>query len=49
MKASKITIEFVLNNKLEFATFSNITVWEAMSKLKKQYGEVIIYDVKTIY
>jgi hypothetical protein len=47
--ASKITIEISLNDQLEYITFENITVWEAMKKLKKNYGEVYIYDIKTKY
>jgi len=47
--ASKITIEIMLNNKIEFVTYENISVWEAMKKLKKNYGEVYIYELKTEY
>ena len=47
--ASKITIEIMLNNTLEYITYEDITVWEAMKKLKKNYGEVYIYDIKTKY
>ena len=49
MKASKITIEFAFNNKSEFITYKDITVWVAMKKVKKQFGEVIIYEIKTEY
>ena len=49
MKASKITIEFSFNNKCEFISFKDITVWDAMKKIKKQYGEVMIYEIKTEY
>jgi hypothetical protein len=49
MKADKITIEFAFNNKSEFISFKNCTVWDAMKKIKKQYGEVIIYEIKTEY
>lgn len=48
-KASKITIEITLNNKIEFITFYNVTVWDAMKKLKKLHGEVYIYEIKTEY
>ena len=47
--ASKITIEILLDNKIEFFKYENITVWEAMKKLKKNYGEVYIYEIKTKY
>lgn len=47
--ASKITIEILLDNKIEFIKYENITVWEAMKKLKKNYGEVYIYEIKTKY
>jgi hypothetical protein len=49
MKSSKVTIEIAFNNQLEFVTFTNTTVWEAMKQLKKKYGEVLIYDVKAEY
>lgn len=49
MKASKIIIEILLNEKLEFITYKNITVWDCLKKIKKDFGEVIIYDVKTEY
>jgi hypothetical protein len=49
MKASKITIEIAFNNKIEFVSFTNITVWEAIKQLKKKYGEVLIYDLKAQY
>lgn len=48
-EASTITIEIMLNNKIEFITYKNITVWQAMKKLKKNYGEVYIYEIKTEY
>lgn len=47
--ASKITIEILLNNKPEYVTFYDITVWEAMKKIKKLYGEVYIWGIKTEY
>ncbi len=47
--ASKITIEIMFNDKIEFVTYKDITVWEAMKKLKKSYGEVYIYELKTQY
>ena len=47
--ASKITIEIIFNDKIEFVTYKDITVWEAMKKLKKNYGEVYIYELKTEY
>lgn len=47
--ASKITIEILLNNKPEYVTFNDITVWDAMKKLKKLHGEVYIYEIKTEY
>lgn len=46
---SKITIEFMLNLKVEYITYENISVWEAMKKLKKIYGEVYIYGIETKY
>jgi len=49
MKSSKIIIEIAFNNKLEYITFTNMTVWEAMKQLKKKYGEVLIYDVNVAY
>ena len=47
--ASKITIEISFNNQLEFITYNDMTVWEAMKQLKKKYGEVYIFDIKTKY
>ena len=47
--ASKITIEIMFNNQLEYVTYENITVWEAMKKIKKNYGEVYIYNIITKY
>lgn len=49
MKAIKVTIEFAFNNALEFKTYEDITVFSAMSKLKKEFGEVMIYNVSTQY
>ena len=49
MKALKITIEIALFNKLVFVTYDNMTVWNALKLLKKQYGEILIYDIKTEY
>jgi hypothetical protein len=46
---SKIIIEIILNNKIEFITYENISVWEAMKKLKKNFGEVYIYGIETEY
>lgn len=46
---SKITIEICLNNKPEFITYENISVWEAMKKLKKNLGEIYIYNIQTEY
>jgi hypothetical protein len=47
--ASKITIEISFNNQLEFITYTDTTVWQAMKQLKKKYGEVYIFDIKTKY
>ena len=49
MKATKITIEFLNNETLEFISYKNMTVWNSIKSLKKQYGEVIIYNIKTEY
>jgi hypothetical protein len=48
-EASKVIIEILFDNKIEFITYKNITVWEAMKKIKKNYGEVYIYEIKTEY
>ncbi len=49
MKATSIIIEIALNGKLEFIHYNNVTVWNAFKQLKKQYGEVLIYNIKTDY
>jgi|LakMenEpi03Aug12_release.lakeMendotaPanAssembly.Ray.scaffolds.fasta_scaffold2971226_1 hypothetical protein len=49
MKATKITIEFSHNESIEFFTYKNMTVWSALKYLKKQFGEVLIYNINTQY
>jgi len=49
MEALEVIIEVALNSKLEFIHYYNVSVQDAMKQLKKQHGNLIIYNIKTKY
>lgn len=52
MKALEITIEFATSENAtntEFRTYKDTTVFYVVSKLRKEFPNVIIYDIKARY
>jgi len=49
MKAVYLTVEIGYKDECIFVTYKNISVYAALSKVKKEYKDSIVYSLKAEY